>query len=209
MRFLVLLVFLTGFSLGQAQSRPYIPGLFDVQKVASDDVLNVRKTPGGTSEIVGTLDYDTQSVEVVTLSEDGKWGMVNSNDYSTGWVQLQFMSQTAPDPVATDFERDLWCFGDEPYWTLISIAKGDVFLLDGGNKLQLKRSFAPLLAEDRKFGRQVMVAGMEGIEITGFLTPKQCRPNEGVFGFGFDMLVVKGQERRSVSGCCSLSERGR
>ncbi len=119
------------------------------------------------------------------------------------------MAQTAPDPVATDFERDLWCFGDEPYWTLVSIAKGDITLSsDGGKEFQLKRSFAPLLAVNRGFGRQVMVTGADGIEVTGFLTPEQCRPNEGVFGFGFDMLIVEGQERRFVSGCCSLSERG-
>lgn len=207
MRFLSLVVFLIGFATTQAQSRPYIPALFDVQNVASDDVLNVRKTPDARSEIVGVLAYDTKSVEVVTLSEDGKWGLVNSDDFSTGWVLLRFMTQVAPDPVATDFERDLWCFGNEPYWRLLSTAKGDAFLSDGDRDIRLMRRFAPLLAENRGFSRQVMVAGADGVEVTGVLTPEQCRPNEGVFGFGFDLLIIKGQNRRFASGCCSLSER--
>ena len=60
--------------MGQAHSRPQYPALFDVQKVTNKDVLNVRKAPDGTSEIIGTLAYDTKSVEVMTLSEDANGG---------------------------------------------------------------------------------------------------------------------------------------
>ena len=136
-------VILTGFIPNSVWARPYIPGLF---KVADGKVQNVRKSPDVASEIVGTLAPDRKTVEVVSLSEDREWGLVNSDDQSIGWVPLQALEQVAPDPVATDFERDLTCFGDEPFWTLVSIANGGITLSYEGETVEYKRSFLPKIA---------------------------------------------------------------
>ena len=197
------LVVLTGFIPNSVWARAYIPGLF---KVTDGKAQNVRKSPNAASEIVGTLAPDTKTVEVVALSEDRAWGLVNSDDMSIGWVPLQGLEQVAPDPVATDFERDLTCFGDEPFWTLVSIANGGITLSYEGETVEYKRSFAPLLAQNRGFGQQVMVAGADNVEITGFLMPQQCRPLEGVFGFHFDLLRRGKGAPVLLSGCCTLGE---
>ena len=159
------LVVLTGLTPNPSWARPYVPGLFSV---AGGDVLNVRKSPDETSGIVGTLAPDRKTVEVVTLSEDREWGLINSDDLSIGWVRLRALEQVVPDPVATDFERDLTCFGDEPFWTLVSIAKGGITLSYEGETVKYIRSFAPLLAMNRGFGRQVMVAGADEVELPVF-----------------------------------------
>lgn len=207
MRFLYLMVFLTGFITSQAQSRPYIPALFDVQKLASDDVLNVRKTPDAGSDVVGTLAYDAKSVEVVALSEDGKWGLVNSDGYSTGWVLLRLMVQTVSDPVSTDFERDLWCFGDEPFWTMDvrSAGTGELSLM--GEVEPLSRSYVAR-ARNRGFAKQLITATGESGDVTGFLQPTQCWNNDGVFGYSIAILHRRNEENLFVEGCCSLSKRG-
>ena len=203
MRVLMLLVFLIGIAPTLSQSSPYIPGLF---KVVGGDVLNVRKFPDAASEIVGAIASDTKTVEVVALSDDREWGLVNSDDISIGWVPLQALEQVALDPVATDFERDLTCFGSEPVWTLVSISKGGITLSYEGETVEYKRSFAPLLAQNRGFGRQVVVAGADDVEITGFLMPQQCRPLEGVYGFRFDLLRRGKGAPVFLSGCCTLGK---
>ncbi|WP_428543494.1 SH3 domain-containing protein [Profundibacter sp.] len=203
MRLLMLLVILTGFVPYSVWARPYIPGLL---KVTDGKAQNVRKSPDVTSEIVGTLAHDRKTVEVVALSKDREWGLVNSDDMSIGWVPLQALEQVAPDPVATDFERNLTCFGDEPFWTLVSTDKGGITLSYEGETVEYKRSFAPLLAQNRGFERQVIVAGADNVEITGFLMPQQCRPLEGVFGFRFDLLRRGKGAPVLLSGCCTLGE---
>ena len=203
MRFLMLLVVLTGFIPNSGWARAYIPGLF---KVAGGDVLNVRKSPDAASEIIGAIASDRKSVEVVALSDNREWGLVNSDDLSIGWVPLQALEQVAPDPVTTDFERDLTCFGDEPFWTLVSIAKGDITLSYEDETVEFERSIAPLRAVNRGFERQVMVAGADNVEITGFLMSQQCRPLEGVYGFRFNLLRKGKGAPVLLSGCCTLGE---
>lgn len=201
--FWVVLAVLIGHISSPSWARPYIPGLF---KVVDGNLLNVRKSPDAMSEIVGIIASERKTIEVVTLSEDRAWGLVNGDDMSIGWVPLQALEQVAPDPVATDFERDLTCFGDEPFWTLVSIAKGGITLSYEGETVEYKRSFAPLLAENHGFGRQVVVADANGMEITGILTPEQCHPLVGVFGYRFELFRKGKATPLLLSGCCTLGK---
>lgn len=79
------------------------PALYHVIDVADDDVLNVRAQPDAQSAIIGTLLHDEADVEVMALSDDGKWGLINVGE-NAGWVAIRFLQHSgAPDrPCAPD-----------------------------------------------------------------------------------------------------------
>lgn len=92
-----------------------LPTLTDVSGVASNDVLNIRLGQHHTTDIVGTLAHDATGVEVVSLSEDARWALVNSAE-SSGWVRTKFLTEaTLAD--WHDFDAALSCVGTEPFWS--------------------------------------------------------------------------------------------
>ena len=93
-----------------------LPALQDVAGVAATDVLNVRAEPNGTSAIVGVLPSGLTDIELLSRSEDGRWGQVRHGS-TTGWASLRFL---APQdrPVWHALESNLRCTGTEPFWSL-------------------------------------------------------------------------------------------
>jgi uncharacterized membrane protein len=186
-----------------------LPELYDVTGVASDDVLNIRLEPDVDSEIVGTLAYDDASVEVVRLSDDGGWGLVNAGERS-GWVSMHFMSMQEHDNVL--FERPLSCFGTEPFWSLVFPGDGTTHLEEFGSdqppasfdvSSNVKQPFIPnglemaeLVTDENRFNvvlsRDYCDDGMSDAEF-------------GIVMFG---LLLHPEGQSLFSGCCSLEIRG-
>ena len=102
------------------------PALFDVQNVASGDVLNIREAPNVSSRIIGSLKANATDIEVIHPNEGETWGLVNSEERA-GWVSLAFLSRTLDDWTAPPTDAVLpgiedfaitRCFGTEPFWSL-------------------------------------------------------------------------------------------
>lgn len=107
---------------GTAQAQSF-PAAYQVLGVAADDVLNIRAEPLATSPVIGALGpYDTH-VEVLGLSEDGKWGLVALPE-NAGWVSMRFLAATPPDDPAL-IPRPFTCVGTEPFWSLALHDRGD------------------------------------------------------------------------------------
>ncbi|MBR9841544.1 MAG: SH3 domain-containing protein [Rhodobacteraceae bacterium] len=94
-----------------------LPALFNVTDVASNDVLNIRETPSASSAIIGSFAPNMAGIEVTGLSENGKWGRVNTGERA-GWVSMRFMEAAANGHWA-DPNTKLSCFGTEPFWSVV------------------------------------------------------------------------------------------
>jgi len=91
------------------------PEVFRVEGVAAADVLNIRAEPKAGAKIVGTYGAHDFNIEVLGLSEDGRWGRVGVPE-GNGWVAMRFLVAT---PVAeSDLPRPLRCHGTEPFWSI-------------------------------------------------------------------------------------------
>ena len=88
------------------------PDLFDVRAVADDDILNVRQISSADASIISTLAPKATEIEVVTLSGDGRWGMIGLAE-GNGWVSMTYMARRPSTDVLP-----ITCFGTEPFWTL-------------------------------------------------------------------------------------------
>lgn len=97
------------------------PALFDVVGVTSDDVLNVREEAAANSPILAELAFNARNVEVVAISDDNRWGLVNAQETS-GWVSMRYL---APVPGADWYDpaAKLTCGGTEPFWNLTTNAE--------------------------------------------------------------------------------------
>ncbi len=95
--------------------------MFTVTGVAVNDTLNLRESPDANAPDIGDLQPEA-TVEILRLSEDGKWGRVENYD-GVGWVSMRFMALT-PDTTGdgTDLPdgmpRQFVCSDAEPFWEL-------------------------------------------------------------------------------------------
>lgn len=92
---------------------PAFPALYAVTGVAADDRLNIRAAPDGAADIIGTLAPTAKDIEVITLSREGRWALLNSGE-SSGWVAVRFLLRQEQARTITG----LRCFGTEPFWDI-------------------------------------------------------------------------------------------
>ncbi|MFT4715541.1 MAG: putative membrane protein [Paracoccaceae bacterium] len=203
--------FLILFGPAAAQEMRVDPELFDVKNVASDDVLNIRRDPNGSSDKIGVLSHDQTSVEVIATVDSGKWGLVNS-DEGSGWVSMRFMQPSSS--TSENFPAGLVCSGTEPFWFL-------EFNLDGSadadwSPMGLTDEQNSIYADfwsSRPQNRITKTYGFEllkeltgsGVRANGLIRTELC--NDGMsdreFGFSIDLMLA-GPERKLISGCCSI-----
>ena len=101
-----------------------LPAPFQVTGVAQDDALNIRAEPSANAEILGEIDAYDLAVEVLRLSEDGKWGMVGAGRQWLG-VDAVLAYDARPNPYA--IPRPLTCSGHEPFWSIGLTPRGAEF----------------------------------------------------------------------------------
>lgn len=107
----------------------HLPNTHTVTGVAANDVLNIRAAPSAQAPILGTIPPFGINIEVIGLSEDGRWGMVGIPE-GNGWVNLRFL---APDPMpaAGAVPRPMLCLGTEPFWSLAFNIRGTEYMDPG------------------------------------------------------------------------------
>ena len=180
------------------------PALFDVARVAADDVLNVRAGPGASHRIVGALPFDAKGVEVIWPSEDHRWGLVNTSE-GTGWVSLAFL-----DRLPGQFEGAIpplaQCFGTEPFWSLA--VSGDEWTLSRPDEPRLgaRLGFATGTLNDRRahgFGADGGDARLRLLTLGG-----SCSDGMSDRAYGINAwLTVEPTAGGAtmLTGCCSLA----
>jgi len=174
------------------------PAQFTVAGVAADDVLNIRALPLAGSDKLGEIAPDQMNVEVVRLSDDGRWGLVGRREFS-GWVAMRFLVRQEVD--AGRIPRPLRCLGTEPFWSL--------GLLQGGEEFTTPDDSQPLSLISEAVaagGFLAFLADPAGGVWTLTIAAQQCSDGMTDRSFGWRGVVFQqGEGGNSLrNGCCTL-----
>lgn len=199
-RFLVLLFLLVA---SVARAEPF-PALYDVAGVSVGDVLNIRAEPGAASGVVGALAPLEKGVEVVRLSDDGGWGLVNASD-GAGWVSMRYLSRQ-PGQDDGFLPGALSCFGVEPFWSLELASDGTVTFERAGSEPEELFPTSRHTSATRP-DRLVFEAGGKMAGAVGFVTLSTCSDgmSEREYGMTLDLLMRFGANPGYYTGCCVIA----
>jgi uncharacterized membrane protein len=180
------------------------PALYGVTGVASNDVLNIRNSADLGAEIIASLPPGAKAVEVLGLSPDGKWALVNGPQVS-GYVALRYLM--ASDWLILD--SPLSCRGIEPFWGLNidPLAKTVQFSRpEGPNMLLSIQTIWPGSAINNV---SALVASSVNTQATVVLSGAACSDgmSDTVCGISASLLMrdAKGENPVSYSGCCTIA----
>ncbi len=200
----VVIAFALWAAAGAALARD-LPAVYDVTGVAAGDVLNVRAEPSAQAPVLRTLAPDAKGVEVVALSDDGKWGMVPAGE-GNGWVALRYLA-ARPAPAANTLPRPMTCLGTEPFWLLSHDSGSDRFEMPGEEPRLLSVS-AEMAAPEGYF---VLARGAEQPDDLYQLTITREICSDGMsdrrFGLGARLFIASPDGNRLLGGCCTLEQR--
>lgn len=191
-------------SLGMAQ---VFPALYDVNGVATNDVLNIRNSADLAAEITGSLPPDAKSVEVLGLSPDGKWALVNGPQVS-GYVALRYLTSS----IGSDWmimDRPLSCHGTEPFWGLEidpQARSAQISQPDGPNMRLAVQTIWPGSAISNV---AAMAASSTNTQATAMLSGAACSDGMSDTAYGITATLLmrdaKGENPVTYSGCCTIA----
>ena len=209
MKHLLTLAFLLVSWSASAQTTPP-PSLYDVTGVAADDVLNIRTAPAAAAEQIGALPHDATGVEVVALSENTRWGMVNHEGVA-GWVSMTYLASTG-GPEWWEMATPLFCYGTEPFWNVTFDPSG-TSQLERMGEAPVDLAFdwiTPAWGNpdwDRPYSVAMTVSG-GGQSGIGVLRAESC--NDGMsdqeFALRLQIFMQTGQSAPAdYGGCCTMA----
>lgn len=193
-------------SAARAQVDYTQPAYYSVVGVAQNDVLNVRQTASGSSQIVGALQPNTGPIEV--LFEEGNWGYVISNE-SNGYVSMNFLQPIMVQRVGqSDLPQSASCMGTEPFWDL-SFSNGGVTLTDYAMAEPTDEAFSLIeggLVGNTGAYKSFLRAESTSQTMVASITNRQCSDGMSDRDHAREITVLMfGEgETRSLSGCCSV-----
>lgn len=179
------------------------PALYDVTGVASDDTLNVRADAGGSHPVIETLAYDDRYIEIIRLSEDGKWGLIGYPN-GNGWASMHYLKRQ-PDQSGPKLPRSLSCGGNEPFWGISFGQHSNEFFEPGEMPHNLSSVWEAI-----PDGMSPVAYGIKlenGTDkIDAVVTRRQCSDgmSERAYGFEINALLSGTLGKRMLTGCCSL-----
>lgn len=178
------------------------PAPYRVVSVAEGDVLNVRAEPHAEAEPLGGL-APGASVEVVTLSENGRWGLVNL-DERAGWASMRYL-EAGGEPGWRSGEVPLSCLGTEPFWRLdlhLPTHHAEFFWPEEPGGFELVADTANLSRTEFPPTLAAPLSGMrEGVAV---LRGAQCSDGMSDRAFGIQTQIYWRGEESGLSGCCHL-----
>ncbi|NOR62804.1 MAG: SH3 domain-containing protein [Rhodobacteraceae bacterium] len=188
----------------QAQ-RLILPDVFAVTGVASNDTLNVRQAPSGSSTDIGDL-YPNELIEVISLSDDSKWGQIIWQE-GNGWIAMRFLT---PSPLPhfpnSEMPMRISCSGTEPFWTAV-IWPNQMFEFtdySGANQESQSRLIAQ---STTAMGMQPYSFAFTAGEYTGLLDRAECSDGMSDRTYGWQLRIINpslnGLQLRS--GCCQAA----
>lgn len=191
-------------SLASAQ---VFPALYDVNGVASDDVLNIRNSADAAAEITGSLPPDAKAVEVLGLSPDGKWALVNGPQVS-GYVALRYLTSS----IGSDWlimDSPLSCHGTEPFWGLNidpQAKTAQISQPDGPNMQVAIQTIWPGTAITNV---AALAAVSSNTQITAVLNGAACSDGMSDTAYGITATLLmrdaRGENPVTYSGCCTIA----
>lgn len=185
---------------GWAQS---YPATHSVTGVADDDVLNIRPTPGTTGAPIGAFAPGTTGIEVIRVSDDGLWGLVNAGE-GIGWVAMRYLAR---EGLHEAFPAPAECFGTEPFWSIVLDRNGVLELTTFEGEEMLMSIQARFQAEGRSDRFSLVATSSNEATLHGVIARAQC--NDGMsdreYGLVGDFLILNASGYRHLSGCCSLT----
>ncbi|MCK4713165.1 MAG: SH3 domain-containing protein, partial [Marinosulfonomonas sp.] len=179
------------------------PALYDVTGVASDDVLNVRKGPGASYPVIEALAPYDRYIEIIRLSDDGRWGLIGYAEGS-GWTSMRYLARQR-NLNGPDLPRPLNCGGNEPFWGLSFSANGSDFNEPGEPPRFLSSTWEGIPEGMLPIAYGVRMAQGSG-EISAIITRSQCSDgmSDKEYGFAINALLSGAFGNRMLTGCCSL-----
>lgn len=189
-------------SLG-ALSAEELPAQYSVSGVAADDVLNIREAPRAASAKIGELGPYTINVEVLALSEDGRWGRIGMPE-GNGWVAMRYLARQGL-PEGEVIPRPLSCVGTEPFWRIGLLPRGDEFERLGEDRIDLERG-DERPGED---GYQAKLSASDGTTYSLVVTRGQCGDgmSDREFGWSGTLYIDRPGGAETLQGCCTLDLR--
>lgn len=180
-----------------------LPAQFSVSGVAADDVLNIRQAPGAHSAKIGALEPYTTNVEVLALSDNGRWGRIGMPE-GNGWVAMRYLSRQEV-PEGQVIPRPLSCLGTEPFWRIGLLARGDEYERMGEDRVDLE------LVEERpgENGFQADLRAEDGTTYSLVVTRGLCSDgmSDREFGWSGTLFIDRANGAETLNGCCSLDHR--
>ena len=199
-----------------ALAQDIFPALHDVTGVAAGDVLNVRAAPSAGAEIIGSLGPFETVVEVIGLSDDGRWGRVNAGEQS-GWASMRYLArqpgQTAADWSVGLAPMTLDCFGTEPFWGLSLFPGGAFEFTDPfqGDGTALSGSYKKL-SSSASTGKRGFIGSTDSDPAwfgvyAGVINSELCSDgmSDMLYGLALDLLRNDQSGDRLDAGCCRLA----
>lgn len=182
-----------------------LPALFDVIGVESDDVLNIRTSPTSGAGILGEFGPVQRDIEVLQLSDNGKWGLVNIGE-STGWTFMRYLIRQPGDGL---MDGNLTCFGTEPFWDLsVSNGANAVFTSMEGNHLTFHLDeMIPAAGYSNRVAFVGRSPSKEQMSATAHRTICSDGMSDRQYGLEIDLLLREASGLRYLTGCCSLIHR--
>jgi uncharacterized membrane protein len=198
--------FFAAFFLGLgtvAAGAQTFPASYSVTGVAADDALNIRAEPSAEAEILGEIGPYALNIEVIELSDDGKWGKIGLPE-GNGWVSMAFLDPIPPvDPNLV--QRPLSCFGTEPFWSVSLYPRGAEYNSpDTG--------IVPLTVTHEAVADQgALIVLEEGPTLNRTLIVRREMCSDGmsdrIYGFATRMFTEAPDGNSALSGCCTLDHR--
>ena len=184
-----------------------LPALFDVYGIAYDDVLNVREEPDASTPIITELPFNARNVEVVRLSDDARWGLVNAMETS-GWVAMRYLVPVPGDGWAHPGAK-LACGGTEPFWDLSINGTNPGQAVFGAMAMEETFTYA-LRWQSRQVARLDNVIGIGGSgpygDFSAVIRRDACHDgmSDRNFGLLIDLFLHNDTEASGYEGCCSV-----
>ena len=180
-----------------------MPALYDVTGVADDDVLNIRALPSSDAEIIGGIEPFETEVEVIAVSRNSEWGLVNAGEFS-GWASLSFLTPSEVTTGAYGLPIGFSCFGTEPFWSLqITEAGLEVITpetIDAPDTYPIEAIYPDVQGPRDLTWGMLMLWSEDGEARQARVLPGQCSDgmSDRAYGLHFVDPVIG-------YGCCSLS----
>ena len=176
-----------------------LPALHGVTGVAANDVLNIRAAPDAGAAIVSVLPPGAADIEVVSLSSDGKWALVNTHEAS-GYAALRFLKrQPAPDWFS--LAAPLRCSGTEPFWSLTMTPRRHAIYATPESETML-----PLINRWSGASHAPVVGLATGDGGFISLTAAQCSDgmSDRAYGIAATLFLTGEDGPVTQTGCCTL-----
>ena len=180
------------------------PALYDVTGVALDDVLNVREGTGASYPVIETLAPNDRNIEIVQLSDDGKWGLIGYPGGS-GWASMRYLARQ-PGQDGRGFPSSLGCGGTEPFWGLVFNGQSANYDMMGEDNQSFTKVWEDTAVGMAPISYAVKLQGNGG-DITAVIHRNLCNDgmSEMTYGFDIDVIFSRPSGNSYYSGCCSLN----